>query len=105
MPKKSTTSRKWLTVRQTARRLGETEEAVRRMIRAGDLPAQKATSSARAPWVVDALALEDQIAEDEQLAKRRARMAGVVVGYGEDFHRQVAEAHPDTTVDGSTKLS
>jgi hypothetical protein len=74
----------WLTVRETAKRLNTSEEMVRRKIRAFELPASRLTDAARAPWMIDARALEQQLQADAQLAEHRESMAGVVVGRSDE---------------------
>lgn len=55
------TDEEWLSVKETAWRLGEHEEAIRRKCREGRLPAVRAPGSPRAPWMVNAAALEEQL--------------------------------------------
>jgi predicted DNA-binding transcriptional regulator AlpA len=86
----------WLTVAETAERLGVSEPAVRRMIKAYKLPASRATSAKRSPWMINAPALERQIEIDEH--KKRMQESGIVVGYG-DFADNLEKRYPDTRVD------
>jgi hypothetical protein len=87
----------WLTVAETAERLGCSEPAVRRMIQSHKLPASRATTAKRAPWMINAVALERQLDAEAQRAAVRERLAGAVVGYG-DFADKLEEAYPDTKV-------
>lgn len=109
-----------LTVRETAHVLGKSEELVRVMLRAGDLPAQKTGDGKKAHWRVDGLKLRDQLvaasggetlakhtpAENEAWdaymrlgdllkARRKARMAGVVSGYGDFPEKMAAKYGPE----------
>lgn len=76
----------WLTVRETAERLGRSEETVRRMIRACKLPASRSGEGPRAAWLINASALERQL--EVQATEQRVRDRGIVTGYG-DFIEQV----------------
>src|SRR5215207_8195611 len=80
----------WLSVRETAKRLGTTDEMVRRKIRALELPAQRLTDAPRAPWMINAAALERRLETEER--KRRFHESGVVVGFG-DFHEKLETRH------------
>jgi excisionase family DNA binding protein len=86
----------FLTVRETATRLGQSEETVRRMIRAGELPASRAhRGGTRAPWLIHAAALERQMEMDAEIAEARERLdsAGVVTGRGPEFLENVQRRH------------
>src|SRR5215217_6995963 len=71
----------WLSVRETAKRLGTTEEMVRRKIRAFELPAQRLTDAPRAPWMIKADELERRLEMEER--KRRFHELGIVTGYSD----------------------
>jgi excisionase family DNA binding protein len=107
--------KEWLTVRETAERLNLSEESVRRMIRTFQLPASRASGGARAPWVINAAALERQLEVDAH--RRRVHEAGIVVGRvqeaggnavvgrGDDFAEELEQRYPDVRVgspDGPT---
>lgn len=83
------TSPEYLSVREAAERLALSEEAVRRMIRGGELYAEKAGRGSRAPWGIDARQIEAYAEE----AERRRRLAGVVVGRGEQFVERMGNEH------------
>lgn len=97
----------WLTVRETAARLGKHEEAVRTMIREGKLRASRASTGARAPWLIDAAELERQIAMDAEVAAARERLdtAGVVLGRGEEFLEKVGLRHGPAVAEELRTLS
>jgi excisionase family DNA binding protein len=86
----------FLTVRETATRLGQSEETVRRMVRAGELPASRAErGGTRAPWLIHAAALERQLDIDAQIREAKERLAsrGVVTGRGPEFLEDVERRH------------
>jgi excisionase family DNA binding protein len=72
----------WLTVRETAERLGQSEATIRRMIRAHELPASRQGRGSRAPWMVNAAALERR--RQIEAHRKRMRESGVVVGYSDE---------------------
>lgn len=96
----------WLTVSQVAETLGTSTETVRRMIKAGKLPASRASALPRAPWLINGPAWEQQKRDDEIRARTRERMAGVVVGRSDEggpadeaFIAEVGRLHgPDTAM-------
>jgi hypothetical protein len=88
----------WLTVSQVAEVLGTSTETVRRMIKAGELPASRASEAKRAPWLIHGPTWEHQREADIERAAIRQRLAGVVTGYGEDFARKVEAEYPDARV-------
>src|SRR3954470_16940603 len=108
----------WLTVSEVAETLGTSTETVRRMIKAGKLPASRASTLPRAPWLINRPAWEQQKLHDAEVARVRERMAGVVVarvdepsagptvvGRGEEFFEELGRAYPGVTVgrpDGPT---
>ena len=67
----------WVPVRVAAVRLAGSEEAIRRRIRAGEIPAVKAGRGARAPWLVDTSGL---INAEHAALRERLDQAGVVHG-------------------------
>jgi Helix-turn-helix domain len=109
--------KKWLTVRETAARLNRSEEMVRRMIRAGELPASRLSAAAKAPWMIDADELERQLKVHAERTAVRMRLdragvtvgrsvdsppqgGGVVIGRGEDFYAEIERAYPGVKVGG-----
>jgi excisionase family DNA binding protein len=94
----------WLTVSQVAEAMDTSTETVRRLIKAGKLPAARAGALPRSPWLINVPAWERQKRRDEIRARHLQRMAGVVVGYSdgggpadEAFVEDVERKHgPDT---------
>jgi excisionase family DNA binding protein len=88
----------WLTVSEVAAMLGTSTETIRRMIKAGELPASRASNAKRAAWLINAAAFERQRTADAERAAVRQRLGGVVVGRGEEFTERLGKAYPGVTV-------
>jgi excisionase family DNA binding protein len=97
--------RKWLTIAEVAEIYGVSTETVRRKIKAGELPASRASDSPRAAWLIDEAEFERQREADAELAAVRQRLGGVVTGRGDEFIEKLKERYPDVRVgspDGPT---
>jgi hypothetical protein len=96
---------RWLTVGDVAAILGTSTETVRRKIKAGELPASRASDAPHASWLIDAAEWERQREADIERAAIRQRLSGAVTGYGDEFFEKLKERYPDVTVgspDGPT---
>jgi excisionase family DNA binding protein len=92
---------RWLTVADVAEILGTSTQTVRRMIKAGELPASRASAAPRASWLIDAAEFERQREADAERAAIRQRLGGVVSSYGDDeFIEKLRARYPDVTVGG-----
>jgi excisionase family DNA binding protein len=91
---------KWLTVAEVAAVLGVSTETVRGKIKAGELPASRASNAPRAAWLIDAAEFERQREAEAERAAVRQRLGGVVSSYGDDeFIEKLKARYPDATVD------
>jgi hypothetical protein len=89
---------KWLTVADVAEMLGTSTETIRRMIKAGELPASRASNAPRAAWLIDAVEFQRQREADAERAAIRQRLGGVVTGRGDEFVENLEQAYPGVTV-------
>src|SRR5205814_6937132 len=90
---------KWLTIADVAAVLGTSTETVRRMIKAGELPASRASAAPRAAWLIDAAEFERQREADAERAAIRQRLGGVVTAFGDDeFVEKLKQRYPDVRV-------
>jgi excisionase family DNA binding protein len=91
---------KWLTVAEVAAVLGVSTETIRGKIKAGELPASRASNAPRAAWLIDAAEFERQREAEVERAAVRQRLGGVVSSYGDDeFIEKLKARYPDATVD------
>ena len=88
----------WLTVADVAAILGTSTETIRRMIKAGELPASRASNAPRAAWLIHAAEFERQREADAERAAIRQRLGGVVTGRGDEFVEKLEQQYPDLTV-------